>query len=331
MNQPYSNTVFRLTALWALCESGLGGWMHALHLPFTGFFVGAFAVVIISLIAHFTGGNFRQVVQATALVLLLKAAVSPQSPLPAYIAVAFQGIMGALLFSLFRFRLACILLGIITMMENALQKVLVATIIFGNSLWKALNMFFSGIAKELRLPSTVSFSFWLIGIYVLVYAVWGLVLGLWMARLPQLLAAKADSVLKEVNLTHAGMEAASVKGRRTIRLFTGMLLLLFIVVVLWFGANSLGKIYYIVLRTICVVALLVFVIGPVFRWSMQRLVKKQERQKQFMALIDYLPELRSYVRPAYELARKEPALLARFRSFVLTLIILTLYRKDEQQ
>jgi len=39
--------------LWALSESGLGGMMFALKIPFTGFFVGGFAVVMLGLIAHF--------------------------------------------------------------------------------------------------------------------------------------------------------------------------------------------------------------------------------------------------------------------------------------
>ena len=43
----------RLTALWAFAESGLGGMLHALQLPFTGLIVGGLSVIIITLIAKF--------------------------------------------------------------------------------------------------------------------------------------------------------------------------------------------------------------------------------------------------------------------------------------
>ena len=49
-----NNIFIRLTALWALIEAGLGGLLHAFHLPFTGIILGGFAVLIISLLAqHF--------------------------------------------------------------------------------------------------------------------------------------------------------------------------------------------------------------------------------------------------------------------------------------
>lgn len=44
----------RLTALWAFSESGLGGVVHALKIPFTGIMLGGFAVIIITLIAYFS-------------------------------------------------------------------------------------------------------------------------------------------------------------------------------------------------------------------------------------------------------------------------------------
>jgi hypothetical protein len=84
--------------LWALSESGLGGMMFALKIPFTGFFVGGFAVVMLGLIAHFSYSNYKKTVEATVIVLLVKATVNPHLPPPAYLAVAFQGFSAALLF-----------------------------------------------------------------------------------------------------------------------------------------------------------------------------------------------------------------------------------------
>jgi len=46
--------VRQLTILWALSESALGGLMHALKVPFTGFFVGGFAVLLLILISWYS-------------------------------------------------------------------------------------------------------------------------------------------------------------------------------------------------------------------------------------------------------------------------------------
>ncbi len=92
------NAITRLTALWAFNESGLGGLMFALKIPLTGFFVGGFAVLLIGLIAWYAQRDYRQVLKATVLVLIIKATVSPHAPLPAYLAVAFQGVAGALIY-----------------------------------------------------------------------------------------------------------------------------------------------------------------------------------------------------------------------------------------
>ena len=146
----HTSLLTRLTALWALSESGLGGFMHALKIPFTGFFLGGFAIVIITLIAHHTHHKSKSILQATLLVILVKALVSPHSPPMAYIAVAFQGLSGLALFALIpNTRLAAALFGLIALMESAVQKFLVMTLIFGKSLWEALDLFVKAILKDI--------------------------------------------------------------------------------------------------------------------------------------------------------------------------------------
>jgi hypothetical protein len=49
-------SIARLTALWAFVEAGLGGILHAFKVPFTGLLVGGMAVMLITLIAHFSNG-----------------------------------------------------------------------------------------------------------------------------------------------------------------------------------------------------------------------------------------------------------------------------------
>src|SRR5882762_4225935 len=92
----------RLTALWAFSESGLGGIMHALQIPFTGLVVGGMSVIMISFIAEISGHQYKEILKSALIVLIIKAMVSPYTPFPAYIAVSFQALSGYILFSFVR-------------------------------------------------------------------------------------------------------------------------------------------------------------------------------------------------------------------------------------
>ena len=129
VNQNESN--YRIAAIWAFAESGLGGLMHAFKIPFTGIFVGGMAVLMLILLAH--QSKFKVILQTTLLVMLVKLIASPQAPPPAYLAVAFQGLSAAIIYTLIRNKiLATFIFTILAMMESALQKIIITTLIYGN-------------------------------------------------------------------------------------------------------------------------------------------------------------------------------------------------------
>jgi len=308
--------------------------MHALHLPFTGIFVGGFAIIIISLLASLpdaTAGDrqsvFSRIAKATILVLLVKAAVSPQSPPPAYIAVAFQGFLGAVLFRWLPFKAAAILLGIIAMAESALQRIAIATLIYGKSIWQALDTAFNSIVNDLHLPADVSFSVWLIVGYAGLYAIWGLLLGIWMIKLPSKLQEFAATLYANDDQLPMKIAPSTRRKGKHGKLLMLLVVLLFIVVVLLLDRSSISRAAYVVIRTLAVVGLLVWVVNPLFGWAMARWVKQArgDRARSLKEVVSVLPELRGYVAPAYENARKQKSWLSKFRVFVLTLLVLTLY------
>ncbi|GAA4332084.1 hypothetical protein [Flaviaesturariibacter amylovorans] len=180
----------RLTALWAFGESGLGGVMHALKVPFTGLLVGSFAVICISLIGRYSEGHYRRILHSLLLVLIIKAAVSPHSPPTAYLAVSFQALVGYLLFSLGGVRKPAIYtLAILALLESAVQKLLTLTLFFGRSFWQAADELVAYIGRELSvaLPDGALL---LTGIYLGIYLLGGLACGAMATRLV------ADSALR---------------------------------------------------------------------------------------------------------------------------------------
>lgn len=173
----------RLTALWAFCESGLGGLLHAFRIPITGLVVGGLAVILITFIAKLSDNHYSQILQCLPVVLIIKVMASPQTPFPAYLAVSFQALMGMILFSLLRINLLSILLlAVLTMLESALQQLLTLTFFFGRSLWNAADEIMNRLAGQMGV-SLANGSQWLIAVYLLVYITAGILIAFMTYRL----------------------------------------------------------------------------------------------------------------------------------------------------
>lgn len=303
--------------------------MHALKIPLTGFLVGGFAVVIISLLAYYSRNNFRLMMQATALVLLVKFTVSPHSPGPAYIAVGFQGLMGALLYRLIPgFPVASVLFGMIAMLESAVQKLLVMTLIFGKSLWVALDGLYNSINKDFGDPNAPSFSIWVIGVYTAIYTLWGLLIGLWIARLPRRIELQSEAIRSQFLIwKNDKSNLAALTKRRRKRKLLFLLMILLAIVTIFLTANiaeGAGKAHYVIIRTLVVLLLLFGVLNPLLKWALQRWAAGRKNKVELQSLMELLPELRSYVGPAYKMASAQHSGLKRYTGFLLTLIVITL-------
>ena len=134
-----------LTALWALTEAALGGVLHAFRIPLTGLFINSSAVLFMVLIATSTDKK-GAILKATLIVMIIKGMVSPHSPLTAYIAVGFQGLMGELLLRSKKYlTIASVALGTITLFQSAIQKIVVLTVVYGNNLWETIDVFLNFI------------------------------------------------------------------------------------------------------------------------------------------------------------------------------------------
>lgn len=328
------DAVTKLTALWALSESGLGGILHALHLPFKGLLIAGIAVVLITLIAKYSNYSFNKIAGATIVVLLVKAAVSPHSPPPAYIAVAFQGFLGSALFGFLPSkRAAGILLGILGLAETCAQKFLVATIFFGKSIWQAANGFLKEITSDLPFLHGQNLAFWAVGVYILIYALWGAVVGNYAASLPKKIEKDKEQILDQFAAGHKNMATETPKrkaGRKWRRVLVYSGLLIFIIAVFAFAGAGKARIVAIVLRTLAAVTMMYFIILPLLnfifdKWIKGRSLKQKQKSQEVLAM---LPELRSYMPAALSVAQQEPNFFKRFSKFLSAMAVLTLYGSE---
>ena len=308
-----SIVITRLTAIWALSECALGGIMHAMKIPFTGIFVGGLAVICIALIAFHADDIIKEVFKATIIVLMIKAGVSPHTPVPAYIAVSFQGVLGAIIFSLIKnFMSAAPIYGCIAIAESAIQKFLFTTLIFGKSVWVALDIFVKSVLKDLHLPNDFSFSFWMVTLYILIYAAWGLMLGFFISGMPVVLEE-----IKNEKLT-IEKETAVVTEKNKGNKWLSYLLIMTFITIVFFIDGKINNVLYIILRSLAVTMMLFVIARPIIVSLINYFGKN--KKEDFTKVMNLLPEIRSYVKPSFVLAKKSFNGLKRYKYFVLYLI-----------
>ena len=308
--------LIRLTALWALNEAGLGGLMHLFRSPFTGIFVGGAAVLLIAMIAHVAKKPGPAILRALLLVLIIKAAVSPHSPLPAYLAVSFQGLAGALLFSLLpAFRLSALLLGVLSLLESALQKLLTLTVLFGMPLWESIDAFINYVLQKFGLLAEgagARGSLWLVGLYVGLYLASGLAIGWLAGRLPKEVRAAAQrlAVPGVQPLSSDGTEKTTRRPlwRRPMVRWIGLILLVVAgAYLLAPGARQALAPLWLLARVAGILAIWYFLAAPLLMRLLQKFLQKKasDYREEVDAALELLPVFRYLARAAWAETRKE--------------------------
>jgi len=334
-SSPSKHLIQRLIALWALVESGLGGYMHALKIPFTGIVLGGSAIVILSLIAWFSDTPFRTILRATLLVMLVKFTVSPHTSFAAYIAVGFQGLMAAILLSskLPRFN-SLFSFFLLAMWESAAQKFILPTLLFGKELWLALDESVAKMSAELNLPSAWSqdFSWKVIAAYLGVYTIWAILLYLWTLGLPKRLEENKERILKAAKSIIPQSRTLQAHKKHKNRLWAFLFVLLFIASSFFLNygkEDALQKALILLARTTTVVLFLLYILNPILRWLLKRSAQSEKQNSALLAIVEDLPALRKQLPIAWTLAKQKPKKYQRYPDFLLNLLVLSLFQNEQ--
>lgn len=296
--------VERLTALWALNECALGGLMHAFKLPFTGILVGGISVLLITLIAFYTSRIWPTLLKALTIVLLIKAGVSPYSPITAYVAVSFQAVLGILLFSLFSInKLTIIILSAITFLESGLQKLITLTIIFGQSLWESIDIYMNWIEKQLSFLSFSLNSKTLAYTFLLTYFISGILVGLLIIRTLKLLQQMPISQMNfELESTISELKSQSKKKKKFI-LFI-ILLMAILLPIIYLNHHSQGwlKAIYLITRSAFILIIWYTLLGPLLIKFLNRLLSKKRQfyQTDVQSILNIFPSLKAIISQSWK-------------------------------
>jgi hypothetical protein len=296
----------RLTALWALNECGLGGFMHAFGSPFTGIVVGGISILLITLIATHTKKVVPTLIKALSIVLLVKLSVSPHSPITAYIAVSFQAFLGIALYRLFSVnQVTVVLLGLVTFLESALQKLLTLTIIYGQSLWDAVDVYTAWVSDKLAFLEAAISSKTLMLLFITFYACAGVFVGILIIRVRQLIQTVEVS---QFNTNLSAQKRTSIEKKPARRLnkllFFWIITLLLIILPLFYFHNELGGIkkgLYVIARSFLILVLWYTILGPMLLRGLNKLLLKRQStyKSDIQNTLNLLPYLRSIIRVAW--------------------------------
>ncbi len=325
---------YRLIALWVIVEGMLGGLIHGLKLPVSGLVVGGAAVCCISMIAWHTQSR-KAILQATIIVAIFKMMLSPHSPPPAYIAVFFQGWMGALLFSGRKhFALSCVLLGVIALFESAIQRILVLTIIYGVAFWETIDIF---VSKVTGAEEVTPFSKILAIAYILMHIVAGWIIGIIANRMVKFVFLKPRNLQEEL-ITENALTTEEIelpKKKKSRFPFKKSLLVIWIFLVVLFVQSflfpddpwiSTGSVGMILLRSFLIILSWYFLLRPLFQYILRRYLSKQSgKYKEIIEEIQaLLPALRQIWISSWQHSRHLSG-MRRWKMFVSSVLLRSLY------
>ncbi len=323
----------RLTALWALSESGLGGLCHAFKIPFAGLLLGGIAVIIISLLCHFSESRWKTVSSALILVLIVKGMVSPHTQITGYIAVTFQAMSGIFFYKIMPFRLATFFFCVVAIMESAFQKLILLTLLYGTTFWEAINETGAWIVARMGVISNISSSQLLIGLYTGIYFIGSIFIAYIILYIIGFI--KQEENLKDFSVVVGKTENQFVtksnrKKRKPYILGTLFIILLGLVIYGSFTTDMQRGIY-IFLRTLLILFLWFVVVGPILIKLLNKYLFKKQKglSKDIEHIFDLFPYLRSIIYMAWKEAG-EFSYLKRWKEFLTRTIVYSLYFKTEE-
>ena len=310
-------------------------------------FVGGLAVIFITIIAH----NAEQkniILKATLLVILAKAVVSPQSPIAAYLAVALQGTLGFIFFSVIRItKAAALLLGFFSLLFSSLQKLIVLTILFGNKFWEAFDLFIIFIINQFGISigyTGSNISLIIAAVYIAAHICVGICVGIKAGNIPALLIKNKSRLHFRNDSSEALLENIKRnnlrKRKRWWKRPTGIFILsasALLMIISYFseeiGKNQSIEILIMIIRSFVISFVWFSVISPYVANTFKNFIekKKYKHAGEVNAITSLFPEINNIINYSWAITHQLRG-LKRIRVFLSStlLLLLTLDISDEK-
>lgn len=277
--------------------------------------------------------KWQSISKALLIVLIVKAAVAPHSNITSYLAVSFQAVAGAVLYSLVKSDIiAATLLGVLAMVESAMQKLIVWTIIFGQTVWEAIDEFGFWLERkwDFLLPDDASHL--LMMSYLILHVLAGIVCGIFASRLIRDLRKLMSDERFSIYLNDLSFNQTKSNDTRKGR---SMLFWLFFLIplvgIILYGYLTGGLLsgIWILVRTVLVIGILYYIVGPLLLGFVRRFLlnKSAELNDEVDAVKSIIPHLRHLLPLAWKEANKHSG-KGKVYNFILFILLYTLRFKS---
>jgi hypothetical protein len=332
----------KIIALWAFTEAFLGGFLHIIKIPFTGLIIGSFALLYISLISY---SNYRkgQIIQAAIIVIIIKMLLSPYTPIMAYFAVFYQGLLGELFFSRGSFRsINCFFLGILFAILSSVQKVLTLTLIFGMTLWESIDSFLNYAVNELSFSNLtgIKFSYFIVCLYFMIHLSIGIISSIFVIRFIKNLTLNLTEPEYKINIKFNGNVNNSFFEKKNKRFkllkITFYIFLLVLLFITYFAPDkinlSTNSLLLMIIRGFIIILVWFKLLSPFIIRMFKKFIsnKKSNYSKNIDNIVDMLPIFKLIAEESWHRSDN----LKGFKKFIhfvkLNLINFLIYRKEPE-
>jgi hypothetical protein len=214
------------------------------------------------------------------------------------------------------------------------QKILILTIVFGNTLWESVDEFTSFVINKFVTEGSdvsIQFSYILIGSYLGLHIVLGFFIGLFAGKLPEKIAEINKSNILDVELINNSIsdnELNKKKYKRWWQRPSALLLFLFFITIVIlsyiypdFGSNKAYDIGIMLIRAIVILVLWYTVVGPLILKGLRKYFnrKKSLYSSEITKIVDSFPRLRTIASHSWKLSLQDRG-IRRIKSFITYLI-----------
>lgn len=225
------------------------------------------------------------------------------------------------------------LLGIITFIESATQKILVLTLIYGLSFWEAINIYGKWVTDALRFISNLTASKLVIGTFIFVYAFLGMLFGFFIHRIIKRIN-EIESIEKyQLSVEKYQGNHSKKKSKQFRRLLLWLVTIVLIIISFSLLEEDLlgwGKAFYIIIRSITVLVIWIFIVSPLLMRLLKFILKKKKSryQEEVDNALELFPYLKTIVVFSWK-ASKNTRGIRRISEFVTKCILYSMFFKVE--
>ncbi len=256
--------------------------------------------------------------------------ITPHSGITAYVAVSFQAFFGAIIYSFFKINLVSVLIvTTIGLVESAIQKILVMTVLFGKSLWDSINALGTSLEEKYAFILPFDSSALVIFSYVTIYFLTGILVGINIYRLIKELNNTTNLESYKLNFTKSdssNSKGRKSKWRRWILLTVILITTLGLIIFFESQSSSFDKAIYILARTIIILLFWYILISPILIILVKKYLFKKQKEwsNEVESIFNIIPYLRSIVKEAWKLSQSQLG-LSRIRKFLFLTIMFSLH------